>query len=108
MAVTYCIVISLKPGAADAFLALLDPVLDAMREEHGCINAVRHQDPADTDRFMIYETWADERDVAEVQMGRPYRKPFWDGLPALLREPRAVSAWQPLRADFRHVPVANR
>ncbi|QCI63915.1 putative quinol monooxygenase [Phreatobacter stygius] len=101
MAVTYTTVITLKPGAAAAFMALLTPVLDAMRHEATFINAVLHQDGGDPDRFMLYETWANPRDLEEVQMGRAYRTACWQGLPELLREPREVAAWQPLRTDFR-------
>lgn len=108
MAVTYSIVISLKPGRAEAFLSLLAPVLDAMRTEASFINAVLHRDPADPDRFMLYETWTDAAELAEVQVHRPYRAAYWQALPDLLREERDIAAWQPLRADFRHVPVANR
>ncbi|MBN8944187.1 MAG: antibiotic biosynthesis monooxygenase [Rhizobiales bacterium] len=101
MAIVYTIEIALKPGAAAAFLALLTPVLDAMRDEATFINAVLHQDGGDPDRFMLYETWADARELEDVQMARAYRTAYWQGLPDLLREPRQVAAWQPLRADFK-------
>lgn len=99
MAVTYTVVIELKPGAADEFLALLMPVLDAMRLEETFMEAALHRDAADSDRFLIYETWTDPRDVEQVQMGRAYRKEFWARLPALLRNPRQVSTWLPMRTD---------
>ena len=107
MAITYTIVLALKPGRAEAFLALLTPVLDAMRAEASFINTVLHRDPADPDRFMLYETWADATELAEVQMHRPYRAAYWQALPDLLRQERDIAAWQPMRADFAAAPVAK-
>jgi quinol monooxygenase YgiN len=49
---------------------------------------------------MIHETWADLADVAEVQVKREYRAAYEARLPEILREPRQVSFWRPLRADF--------
>jgi quinol monooxygenase YgiN len=98
--VTFLVTIALKPGAEEEFLDLLIPVLDAMRHEPTFVNAVLHQDPEDLTRFMIYETWADLDEVVEVQMHRQYRKAYWDRLPALLREPRRIETWRPMRRDF--------
>jgi len=49
---------------------------------------------------MIHETWADLADVTEVQVKREYRAAYEARLPEILREPRHVSFWRPLRADF--------
>jgi quinol monooxygenase YgiN len=98
--VTFVVTIALKPDVAEEFLDLLVPVLDAMRHEPSFVNAVLHQDPEDPTRFMLYETWADLDDVVEVQMHREYRKAYWDRLPALLREPRRIETWRPMRRDF--------
>ena len=98
--VTFVVTIGLKPGCEEAFLDLLTPVLDAMRHETSFIDAVLHQDPEDPTRFMIYETWSDLDDVVEVQMHRDYRKAYWEHLPDLLREPRQVQTWKPMRRDF--------
>ncbi|RDI58609.1 putative quinol monooxygenase [Microvirga subterranea] len=98
--VTFIVTVALKPGCEEEFFGLLTPVLDAMRHEPTFINAVLHQDPEDPSRFMLYETWADLDDVVQVQMHRTYRKPFWDRLPDLLREPRRIETWTPMRRDF--------
>lgn len=98
--VTFVVTLALKPGCEEEFLDLLTPVLDAMRHERTFINAVLHQDPQDPTRFMIYETWTDLDDVVEIQMHREYRKAYWERLPALLREPRQVETWKPMRRDF--------
>jgi quinol monooxygenase YgiN len=89
-----------RPGREEEFLRLLAPVLDAMRHEPSLINAVLHRDPEDPAHFLLYETWADMRDLLEVQMRRPYRAAHEARLPALLREPRAPRLWRPLRGDF--------
>lgn len=98
--VTFVVTLALRPGCEEEFFDLLTPVLDAMRHEATFINAALHQDPEDPSRFMLYETWADLDDVVHVQMHRDYRKAYWDRLPDLLREPRQVQTWMPMRRDF--------
>ena len=101
----FVVIVSLhvKPGHEEEFLHLLMPVLDAMRHEATFINAALHRDPEDPTRFMLYETWADRDDLINVQMKRPYRSAYEARLPEILREPRQVQLWQPLRADFTFV-----
>jgi quinol monooxygenase YgiN len=96
---TAVLVLRIRPGREEEFLALLHPVLDAMRHEATFINAVLHRDPEDPSRFMLYETWADRTDLVEVQMHRPYRAAYWAALPDLLAAPREVQVWQPMRSD---------
>ncbi|MGQ9367881.1 putative quinol monooxygenase [Azospirillum sp. ST 5-10] len=101
--VVFVVSLTVRPGCEEAFLGLLHPLLDAMRHETGFVNAVLHRDPADPGRFMLYETWTDLTEVVEVQMARPYRAAYEARLPELLREPRAVQVWHPLRGDGRDV-----
>ncbi|PJX28368.1 antibiotic biosynthesis monooxygenase [Advenella sp. S44] len=90
----------LKTGVQAQFLGLLEPVLDAMRDEDTFVNAVLHQDPCADATYMLYETWLDREDVLNVQMHRPYRKAFWDTLPELLDQPRQIQVWKPVRTDL--------
>jgi quinol monooxygenase YgiN len=90
----------LRPGAREEFMALLAPVLDAMRHEPTFVNTVLHEDPEDPDRLMLYETWADFTDLVEVQVNRPYRQAYTARLDELLAEPRSVAIWRRLRSDF--------
>lgn len=99
--VVFVVSLHTKEGRQDEFLALLTPLLDAMRHEKTFINAVLHRDAADPTRFMLYETWADLADVTDVQMKRDYRAAYEAALPDLLRVPRQVQFWQPLRGDFK-------
>lgn len=100
MRVTYVITFVVKSGLEEAFLGLLNPVLDAMRHEHSFLNAVLRRDNEEPNRFMLYESWSDADDVAQVQMHRAYHQPFWARLPELLAEPRQVQSWVPMRSDF--------
>lgn len=99
MAVTYVIHLDVKSDKRERFLHLLNDLLDAMRFEPMFHQAVLHQDPASSDRFMIYETWEDHEDVLEVQLKRPYRQEFHGAIEELLRSPRDISIWTPLRSD---------
>ena len=101
------VVLRIRPGMEQEFLALLTPVLDAMRHEPTFINAALHRDPDDPTRFMLYETWADRTDLVEVQMQRAYRSAYEARLPELLREPRRAEVWRPLREDFTFLAGAG-
>ncbi|MDF1790323.1 MAG: putative quinol monooxygenase [Thalassobaculaceae bacterium] len=98
--VTFIVTLEVREEAVGRFLDLLHPVLDAMRHEPGFVNAVLHRDPAEANRFMIYETWGDLDDVVRVQMHRDYRQAYWSALPDLLRTERVIQVWQPVRSDF--------
>lgn len=97
--VTYVIVFDVVPELRPEFLELLEGVLDAMRGESAFREAILHRDPNDENRFMLYETWQSHQDVIDVQLKRPYRQRWHDALPRLLRQDRAITIWQPLRAD---------
>lgn len=98
--VSYVIIFTLLPGKEASFLRLLEPVLNAMRNEPTFCNAVLHCDPLASNRFMLYESWSDAEDVIHVQVHREYRQAFWTGLPELLELARDVQTWTPMRGDF--------
>ena len=99
MPVTYLIQFDVIPEQRAFFLSLLSGVLDAMRSEATFHEAILHRDPQNENRFLLYETWQDHDDVLEVQLQRPYRHAFHQALPTVLRQPRDISIWIPLRAD---------
>ena len=101
MPITYVIRFTVKAQHVPRFLSLLEGVLDAMREEPMFHEAVLHRDPANSARFMLYETWEDHQDVLNVQVHRTYRNAFHEALPEVLAEPRDISIWEPARADRR-------
>ena len=103
MPVTYVIRFEIVPGQRERFLALLNDVLDAMRNEPMFHEAVLHRDPDNENRMMLYETWEDHEDVLGVQIHRPYRQAFHEALPEVLAAPRDISIWHPIRADRRTV-----
>lgn len=99
MAITYQITFDIRSDRMADFLALLNPVLDAMRHEASFIDAQLFQDPNHSNRLMLVETWADHEEVMAVQIHRPYRAAYTAALPDLLSSPRVIEIWQPLRAD---------
>ena len=94
------VTLKVRAGMEDEFLALLTPVLDAMRHETTFVSAALHRSPNDPTSFMLYEVWADRDDLVNVQMKRDYRATYEARLPDLLREPRRAEIWDRLRADF--------
>ena len=99
MSETYVITFQVRPSERDRFLALLNPVLDAMRHEATFVHASLHVDPQDENRFQLHETWTDRQDVLEVQLKRPYRDAWHAALDELLERPREIQIWSLLRAD---------
>jgi quinol monooxygenase YgiN len=99
VSVTYLIEFDVVPAQRDRFLQLLNGVLDAMRSEAMFLNATLHVSPDDENRFLLHETWRSHQDVLDVQIKRPYREAWHEALPQLLRKPRAISSWTPLRLD---------
>ncbi len=101
MPVTFTIRFAVVPEERERFLALLEGVLDAMRDEPMFREAILHADPENENRFMLYETWEDLDDVVTVQLARPYRQAWHAALPEILEEERDIAVWRPLRADRR-------
>lgn len=99
MSETYTITFDVKPDRRERFLALLNPVLDAMRHEATFVRASLHVDPENPNRFALHETWTDRNDVLNVQLNRPYRADWHAALDDLLERPRDIAIWQVLRAD---------
>jgi quinol monooxygenase YgiN len=99
--VTYLIKFDVVPEHRQRFLALLDGVLDAMRDEPMFHEAALSVDPDNENRLMLHETWEDHDDVLTVQLQRPYRQAFHEALSDVLAAPRDVSVWRPRRADRR-------
>ena len=89
-----------KVGFEQEYIELVNPVLDAMRHEKTFVNTVLNRDPRDKGRFMLYETWLDKSEFLEVQMAREYRRAYEARLPSILKSPRVMEYWEPLREDF--------
>ncbi len=92
--------IHVKPGCEAEYLSLVGPVNDAMRHEPTFVNTVLHRSADDPALFMLHETWLDQEDFFTVQMKRSYRAEYEARLPALLRKPRTMQVFEPLRSDY--------
>lgn len=100
---TYVITFHVRPGMAERFRALLDPVIDAMRHEATFVHAALHVDPERPDVFQLHETWTDREDVLNVQLHRAYRAEWHAALDELLVKPRQIQTWKSLRIDARRL-----
>ena len=94
------VTIPIKPGCEEEYLSFVGPVNDAMRNEPTFVSTVLHRAADDPALFMLHETWLDLEDFYAVQMKRPYRAAYEARLPALLRAPRTMQVFEPLRSDF--------
>jgi quinol monooxygenase YgiN len=88
----------LKPGGATEFLALLNDVFDAMKVEDTFVNATALRSTDDPNTILLVETWLDRENFMSVQMKRPYRERYEARLPDLLRTPREVTFYEPIRS----------
>lgn len=99
MTVTYLIEFNVKSDERARFLALLNKLLDSMRNESTFIDAALHADPHDKNLFLLHETWVSHDDVLNVQLARPYRQEWNSALPELLSKEREISIWHKIRDD---------
>ena len=91
--------VPITPGREEEYLALVNEVNDRMRHEPTFVSTVLHRAADDPGLFMLYETWHDRADFFAVQMHRPYRATYEERLPGLLRAPRRMTVFEPLRVD---------
>ncbi len=92
--------VPIKVGCELEYLALVNEVNEAMRHEPTFVNTVLHRSADDPGLFMLHETWQNREDFFAVQMRRPYRAKYEARLPELLRAPREMQVFEPLRADY--------
>ncbi|WP_419826323.1 nuclear transport factor 2 family protein [Sphingomonas sp.] len=91
--------VPIKAGCEAEYLALVYEVSDQMRHEPTFVDTVLHRSADDAGLFMLQETWRDRADYFAVQMRRPYRARYEARLPELLRAPREMKVFEPLRTD---------
>ena len=93
---TLLVDITLKPGRADEFMALLNDVFEAMKVEETFVSASALRGAEDPNTILLYENWIDRENFMSVQLKRPYRDRYEARLPELLRSPPQIVL---LRAD---------
>ena len=96
---TLIVTVPIRPGMEDEYLAILHPVLDAMRHESTFLHTAVHRGADDPGLFVLYETWRNREDFFSVQRNRPYRAEHESRLPELLRAPRTMAVFETLRTD---------
>jgi quinol monooxygenase YgiN len=94
---TLLVDIPLKPGRADEFMALFNEVFEAMKVEETFISATALRGAEDPDTILLCENWIDRENFMSVQLKRPYRHRYEARLPELLRSPRKLSFFEPIR-----------
>src|SRR5207244_13426729 len=70
---TLLVDITLKPGRADEFMALLNDVFEAMKVEETFVSASALRGAEDPNTILLCENWIDREDFMSVQLKRPYR-----------------------------------
>ncbi|MEM9189278.1 MAG: putative quinol monooxygenase [Myxococcota bacterium] len=70
------VVVEVKPEQRDPFVAHLAEEARAVRELDGCERYELFQDPANTNRFLLYEEWASPAAFASYQESDLLRESF--------------------------------
>ena len=87
---TLLVDITLKPGRADEFMALLNDVFEAMKVEETFVSASALRGAEDPNTILLCENWIDRENFMSVQLKRPYRDRYEARLPELLRSPPQI------------------
>src|SRR5258708_3139141 len=95
---TLLVDIPLKPGRADEFMALLAELFEAMKIEETLVRGAGVGGGEDADTILLCENWIDGENFMSVQLKRPYGDRYEARLPELLRSPRKLSFFEPIRS----------
>ena len=71
---TLLVDITLKPGRADEFMALLNEVFEAMKVEETFVSASALRGAEDPNTILLCENWIDRENFMSVQIKRRYRE----------------------------------
>ncbi len=94
--ITVVVTFTIKAGERERFLEALLAHLPNCVAEETCERMWVYDDPEDPARFMLFEEWADRREFLEVQLERPYRKPYMAATEHLWAKPRETAIWRRL------------
>ena len=79
-------------------MALLNDVFEAMKGEETFVSATALRGTQDPDTILLCENWIDRENFMSVQLKRPYRHRYEARLPELLRSPRKLLFFEPIRS----------
>ncbi len=93
--VTVVALVKVKPGAEDAAIAVLSPVVEQTHQESGCVKYALHRSAADPQQFVLVELWASQADL-DAHFQQPYMGALFSELADHLAEPPAIHFLQPV------------
>lgn len=84
--------ICVKNGCTEEFKSLAAPLIEATRQEKGCLRYELYRDASDSTVFFFYEVYAD-RAAQEFHSGSSYLDQFKRGREKLVRCPSEVDIY---------------
>ncbi len=84
-----------KKGLSDKVRAELMSLVVPTRAEAGCISYDLHQDTADNESFMFYETW-ESKESLDKHIQTPHLQGLLAKAKTILAEPLDVTIWKKL------------
>ena len=97
--VSFIVKLPTRPEKREQMRAMLFSITDSMAREPDFINAWVHEDLADPDTLVVYESWACSRDTFMAHhLAAPYRSAYEAALPELLSAPRTIDFLKIIRA----------
>lgn len=70
------VVVEVRPESREAFVSYLTDEAQTVRELDGCLRYELYADPADANRFLLYEEWATAAAFEEYQQSDLLRQSF--------------------------------
>jgi quinol monooxygenase YgiN len=98
--VTVVVTFKIRPGEEERFKTALLAHLPACVAEPTCRRMWFYEDPDDPTRFMLYEDWDDRDEFLEVQLKRPYRRPYMEATEHLWESPRVTTLWRRVSTEW--------
>lgn len=97
--VAFVVRLPARPEKREQMRAMLFDVVDNMAKEPDFINTWVHEDQAEPDTIVLYETWACSREAFLAEhLNKPYRQAYEAALPELLAGERTITFLTELRA----------
>ncbi|WP_295998805.1 antibiotic biosynthesis monooxygenase [Rugamonas sp.] len=97
--VAFIVRLQARPEERERMRTMLFDVVDAMAKEPDFINTWVHEDQAEPNTVVLYETWACSRETFMARhLSKPYRQAYEAALPELLAAERTITFLTELRA----------
>lgn len=87
--VTVVALVKLRPGAEEAAVEVLRPVIEQTHDEEGCVKYALHRSTADPLQLVLVELWRSQADL-DAHFQKPYMGELFTNLADHIAEAPAI------------------